>query len=43
MMEDERIKIIWLQTSGTGMSDHNDLDVEYFNKVTRNNQGNVEE
>ena len=46
---DERIRLFWLQTSGTGRSDVWDLQKllatisaeEYFNKITRNNQGNV--
>tara|TARA_Y100000361_G_C11005370_1_gene261511 strand:- start:281 stop:439 length:159 start_codon:yes stop_codon:yes gene_type:complete len=46
-MEDERIKFVWLQTSGTGRSDVTSTPnyrisaEEYFNKITRNNQGNV--
>jgi hypothetical protein len=40
-MEDERIKFVWLQTSGTGRSDVTISAEEYFNKITRNNQGNV--
>tara|TARA_R110002167_G_scaffold102246_2_gene265407 strand:- start:741 stop:908 length:168 start_codon:yes stop_codon:yes gene_type:complete len=53
---DERIRLFWLQTSGTGRSGGgaSEADVwdlqkllatisaeEYFNKITRNNQGNV--
>ena len=40
---DERIKLFWLQTNGTGMSIPTITPKEYFNKITRNNQGNVEE
>lgn len=50
---DERIKFVWLQTSGTGQTDTGRsmgmttypriaMSAErYFNKITRNNQGNV--
>lgn len=51
---DERIKFVWLQTSGTGQTDtgrsmgmttYNSRIAKsaerYFNKITRNNQGNV--
>ena len=40
-MEDERISFFWIQTSGTGRSDATMSAEEYFNKITRNNQGNV--
>ena len=43
-MKDKRIKVLWLQTSGTGRSNEviylNSAE-KYFNKITRNNQGNV--
>tara|TARA_R100000458_G_C8229561_1_gene211667 strand:- start:117 stop:350 length:234 start_codon:yes stop_codon:yes gene_type:complete len=47
---DERIKTIWIQTSGTGMQAfplrwHDTSKPmsaeEYFNRITLNNQGNV--
>lgn len=46
---DERIKLIWLETSGSGQSMcmttyplYSRLSSNtYFNKITRNNQGNV--
>ena len=40
---DERIQFFWRQTSGTGMSILTITPKEYFNKITRNNQGNVDE
>ena len=42
-LPDERIQFFWRQTSGTGMSILTITPKEYFNKITRNNQGNVDE
>tara|TARA_Y100000589_G_scaffold128914_1_gene122721 strand:- start:311 stop:502 length:192 start_codon:yes stop_codon:yes gene_type:complete len=40
-MKDERISFFWIQTSRTGRSNATMSAEEYFNKITRNNQGNI--
>jgi hypothetical protein len=42
-MTDPRIKLFWLQTSDRYEDSKTITPKEYFNKITRNNQGNVDE
>ena len=42
-MEDERIKFFWIQTSGTGRSSRKLISPkDYFNSISRNNQGEID-
>ena len=41
IIDDSRLKMFWIQTSGTGKSIPQMTAKEYFNKITRNNQGNI--
>jgi hypothetical protein len=38
---DKRIDTLWIQTSRTGMGFTYFCAEEYFNKITRNNQGDI--